>query len=202
MKKALFLSMSFLASMGVAGAQTPGAAQPGIIATDVTDAPDPARLGVARSLLSTLVPPEKRDAMIDGMMKSMMANITQGMTESPFFKEALAKEPRARSIFERFIARQQTESLTLLKQNMPSMIEAMSKAYARRFTAAQMGEMRAFFETPTGRIYIDQAATIMSDPDVAKWQRDLMASSMNRMPSEMTALMNELKALKPATRRR
>jgi hypothetical protein len=60
-----------------------------------------------------------------------------------------------------------------------------------------MGEMRTFFETPTGQVYIGQAATIVNDPDVAKWQRDLMTKEMGKMPAEIEAMMAEIKALPP-----
>ena len=73
----------------------------------------------------------------------------------------------------------------------------MTHAYARRFTVAQMGEMRTFFETPTGQVYINQAATIVNDPDVAKWQRDLMASAMGKIPGEVDAMIAEIRALPP-----
>ncbi len=188
-----------LIALAVIGAAPALAQQPAEAIVEVP-AVDPARLTVARALLETLMPASKRDAMIDGMMQGMMANMAQGMTNSPQFKNEIAREPRARAIFDRFFARQQATTLSMLKTNMPGMIEAMAHAYARRFTVGQMGEMQAFFATPTGRVYMEQATTIMSDPDVARWQRDLMTSTMKRMPTEMEALMAEIKALKPARR--
>lgn len=158
---------------------------------------DPARVTAARRLLDVVMPPAKREGMIDSMMKGMMANLSQAMLNSPQMKAAFEADPRAGAIFQAFFQRQQANSLTMLKSNFPGMMEAMARAYARRFTVTQMGEMRTFFETPTGRIYIDQAATIVSDPDVAKWQRDLMGKSMTRIPAEADAMMAEIRALPP-----
>jgi hypothetical protein len=158
---------------------------------------DPARVTAARTLLDVVMPPAKRDGMIDSMMRGMMANLSQAMLGSPQMKAAFEADPRAGEIFQKFFQRQQANSLTALKANFPGMMEAMARAYARRFTVTQMGEMRTFFETPTGQVYIGQAATIVNDPDVAKWQRDLMTKEMGKMPAEIEAMMAEIKALPP-----
>ena len=158
---------------------------------------DPVRVAAARTLLDVVMPPTKRDGMIDSMLKGMMVNLSQMMVNSPKLKAAYEGDPRAGTMFQRFFAQQQQSTIAMLKENFPGMVDAMARAYARRFTTAQMGELRAFFETPTGRIYIDQAATIASDPDVANWQRDLMAKSMARIPADVDAMMAEIKALPP-----
>lgn len=75
---------------------------------------------------------------------------------------------------------------------MPELIEAMSRAYARRFTSSQMNEMHAFFSTPTGQRYVTEAMGIMSDPDVAEWQRNSMAKSMEKLPEELKKLQEEM----------
>ncbi len=162
------------------------------------DAPlDTARVASAKQLMDVIMPPAKREAMIDGIMRGMMTNISQMMTSSPEMTSAFGGDKRATAIFEKFMTRQQESSITLLKENFPGMMDAMTNAYARRFTPAQLGEMRNFFETPTGQIYIDQAATITNDPDVMKWQRDLMAKGFSRLPKDVDAMMAEIKALKP-----
>src|SRR3546814_15125821 len=69
----------------------------------------------------------------------------------------------------------------------------MARAYARRFTVAQLGEIETFFRTPTGRIYVTESMNIMSDPDIAAWQRQSIASSMERPPAELEWLSQELK---------
>jgi hypothetical protein len=159
--------------------------------------PDPARVASAKSLMDVIMPPAKREAMIDTIMRGMMNNINQMMTSSPEMAKAFGGDERALAIFEKFMKRQQESSISMLKANFPGMMDAMANAYARRFTSSQMGEMKAFFETPTGQVYIDQAATIMTDPDIAKWQQDLMAKGFANLPKDAEAMMAEIKALKP-----
>ena len=165
-----------------------------LVARDIAPI-DPARLTTARALLNIVMPPAKREGMIDAIMKGMTANLQQSMQSSPQLKAAFEADPRVAEIMQRFFLKQQSASLTTLKANFPGMIEAMAHAYARRFTVAQMGEMRTFFQTPTGQVYISESPTIVNDPDVAKWQRDLMASTMGRIPAEAQAMMDEIKAL-------
>ncbi len=162
------------------------------------DAPlDTARVASAKSLMDVIMPPAKREAMIEGIMRGMMSNVTQMMTSSPEMTDAFGGDKRATEIFDKFMKRQQESSIKMLKDNFPGMMDAMTNAYARRFTSVQLGEMRTFFETPTGQIYVDQAATIMNDPDVMAWQRDLMTKGFSQMPKEIDAMMAEIKALKP-----
>jgi hypothetical protein len=75
------------------------------------------------------------------------------------------------------------------------MVPAMAAAYARRFDVAQLREIRRFFETPVGRAYVRGSATIMSDPDVAAWQRGLMASSMSGVQEDVAAFAKQVAAL-------
>jgi hypothetical protein len=135
--------------------------------------------------------------MIDTIMRGMMNNLTQMMTSSPEMTKVFGGDTRVTAIFEKFMKRQQEDSIAMLKANFPGMMDAMANAYARRFTSGQMSEMKTFFETPTGQVYIDQAATIMTDPDIAKWQQDLMAKGFANLPKEAEAMMAEIKALTP-----
>ncbi len=119
------------------------------------------------------------------------------MRSSPALAAIFSKDPRVVPIFDRFIARMTAESTERLKAGLPTMFDAMTKAYARRFTVAQMTEVTTFFATPTGQIYMDQGATIMSDPDVAEWQRKMAVDAMANVPAQAKAFQAEILALDP-----
>jgi hypothetical protein len=91
--------------------------------------------------------------------------------------------------------RQQAFQTKQLTDNLPGMLDAMARAYARRFTLSQLTDIATFFGTPSGQVYLAQAPTIMSDPDVAAWMGALMKNSMQQMPERMAELMADLKAL-------
>jgi hypothetical protein len=158
-------------------------------------APDATRLVAAQKLIGTLIPPTLRDRMVDDMMRPMMANMRQAMIQSPQMQSMLASDPKVQGIFTRFMDAQFERVTDTVRKGMPGMMEAMSRAYARRFTLPQMAEIGAFFATPTGQAYVQQAPTIMNDPDVATWMRQYMTSAMADMPGQVDALMQELAAL-------
>lgn len=60
----------------------------------------------------------------------------------------------------------------------PALREGMARAYARKFSAAQLKDLNAFFKTPTGKLYASESFVIMADPEV-------MAASMQAMPAMM-----------------
>ena len=175
----------------LAMASVPAAGQAPTARVAATEVLDPARLTAARDLIDVVMPVDRREAMIEGMMKTMTANLQQSIGAS----EDMRKDARVKAIFDRYVADQTSESTRNFKVALPGMITAMSRAYARRFTVAQMAEMKAFFATPTGRLYMDQGATIMSDPDVASWQQATMSAQWSKMRDGVRAMQLEIMAL-------
>ena len=155
-------------------------------------APDPARLAAARELIDVLMPPESRARMIEGMIAPMLGNLQQGMAQSPMFSSAMAQDPQMQTQFAAFMDRQQSRTLTLMRDGLPGMFDAMARAYARRFNVAQCRDIKAFFATPSGRLYMQQSLTIMADPDVAAWQRSMMESSMRHMQADVAEFAKQV----------
>lgn len=158
---------------------------------------EPARVEAAKSLLETMMPPARRGAMIDQLVAVSNANMTRGLSANAAFTKALSDDPRAAPIFQRFLANQQAELRTLLYANMPEMMTAMQRAYARRFSVSEMTEIRTFFASPTGQAYMDRGAKIMTDPDVSAWQQKMISQQMSKMPEATRALAAEIMALPP-----
>lgn len=172
-----------------------GTLQAQTLAPSKAEAVDPARLAAARALIDVLMPPATRDQMIVGMMTPMLANMRQAFTNSPEFAAALGADPRVKALFDQFMARQEARTTELIRQALPGMFPAMANAYARRFDLQQLRDIRAFFETPSGRSYMQASFTIMSDPDVAAWQRQMMTQSMSHVQDDVTAFVQQITAL-------
>jgi len=172
-----------LAAVVLAGAMLPAVAHAQAAPVPVA-APDPARLAAARELVDVLMPPESRVQMIEGMIAPMIANLQQGMAQNPMFSSVMAENPEMKARFAAFVDGQQMRTLALMRDRLPSMVDAIARAYARRFDVAQSREIKAFFATPTGRLYMQQSLTILADPDVAAWQRSMMTSSMRTMQAD------------------
>jgi len=162
----------------------------------VAPAAEPAadRLAAATQLMDLILPAAQRDAMVEQMMKAIMTAVTASLKDQPAFAAAM-QNPKVETVFNRFIDRQRQQTAEQLKAGMPGMLTAMSRAYARRFTVPQLAEMHSFFSTPTGRAYVRESYGILSDPDIATWQRDLMAKGFARLPEEMKALQQDLEGV-------
>jgi hypothetical protein len=181
----------------IASAQsaTPAAAQAAMPAASTrsgADTPDPALMAAAAQLIDVLLPPTQRDATMAAMVSAQMQTVVGQLLNQPTLKAALEREPGARPILERFIMRQQNLAAADLTENLPGLIEAMTLAYARRFTLSQLSDMTEFFRSPTGQAYVAQSTTIMTDPAIAAWQARTMATNMARMPDEVARLMRDL----------
>ncbi len=187
MKMMISVAAAALVMAAPARAQTEPAA-PAALAE-----PSPERIAAATRLMDQMMPPAQREMMVAGMVEAMLNNIASGVMNNGPLKQVFEQTPAARPVFERFLARQRDLAQLSMRQNLPSMIDAMAIAYARRFTPAQIEDMAVFFATPTGQAYANESLSIMSDPAVAGWQQRVMAQDMERLPAEMTRLANELR---------
>ena len=186
----------YLGAMLLTSAVLPSVAQ-AQTAPAATTAVDPVRLVAAHDLLDILMPPATRAQMVESMMTPMLANLRQGMMQNPDFAKTMNGDPRVKALFDTFMARQQTQTMTMMRDGLPRMSDAMARAYARRFDVAQMREIKAFFGTPTGRLYMQQSYTIMADPDVGAWQRTMMANSMTGVQANVADFAKQIAALEP-----
>lgn len=175
--------MTILAALLIAAAQVPAspAPPPALPASDV----DPARLAAARRVIEQFFPPDRRDTMVEAMMAPTFATMRQSMVDAPELAAVLGNDPAFAAKFKAFMTEEQARSLRLLRASLPQMVEAMARAYARRFTAPQLDEIAAFFRTPTGSLYVTQSMTLMSDPDVQASQRAMMAEAMKDLPQRI-----------------
>ncbi|WP_315759818.1 DUF2059 domain-containing protein [Sphingomonas sp. Y38-1Y] len=152
---------------------------------------DPARLAAARAVVEQFLPEAERDRMVDAMLEPIHANTMDAILSSAELTPVFEKDPTFKTRFRAFMNDEQKRSMALLKTSMPELSDAIAKAYARRFTEAQLKEIGAFFATPTGRAYVGQSMTIMSDPDVQAAQRTMMTQSMQGMQTRIAAFVRD-----------
>ncbi|KTT74992.1 DUF2059 domain-containing protein [Sphingomonas endophytica] len=189
----ILLAAAIALSPAAAIAQTPASAP----ATAV----DPARLAAATELLDVLFPPATRVQMMDGMMAPLMINLRQGFMQNPQFAAEMTKNPKVKAAFDRFVDAQFGRSMEMIRTSLPGMFDAIARAYARRFDVAQMGEVERFFRTPTGKTYMQASLTIMADPDVAAFQRKMMADAMTRTQADTAAFVKEVAAIQQSEKK-
>jgi hypothetical protein len=168
----------------------PAAAQTAPVAA----APDAARLAAAQALIEQIMPADRREAMIEQMVRPMIANAREAMANAPMFADMTRDNPKLASAMNGFMDEEFERSIATTKAAMPALFDAMARAYARRFTLDQMRDIGDFFKTPSGRIYVETAPTIMSDPDVMAAQRAMMTQTMSGMQERMAKLVETLRA--------
>ncbi|MGN7998141.1 DUF2059 domain-containing protein [Sphingomonas sp. 22176] len=160
----------------------------------VAQAPEPARIAAAKALIAKVMPPERVDAMIDQMMRPMMENLRNAMAQTPEMQAAFAKNPQAKAALDAFVDDELKHAIATTKESMPTMLDAMARAYARRFTVAQLNDVSAFFDTPSGKLYAEQSPTVMADPDILAAQRAVMEKSIRGTMERAQAMVAKLAA--------
>lgn len=188
-RNASLIALVAMLTPGVAFAQAAPVATPVAAVAE----PDAARLASARQLLDQIMPPATREAMIQSMLTPMQANMRQGIMQSDGMQKMLG-DPKAKAAFDQFLAKQDARTGTMLRESLPGMVDAMSRAYARRFDVAQLDDLKRFFTTPTGQAYVANSFSIMADPDIAAWQRKLMSQAMTHMQDDIAAMVKDIEA--------
>lgn len=176
---------ALLAAMPLA----PAAAQTTPVAAP---APDPARLVVARRLIERFLPADRRDAMIEQMIRPMAETARDAMFASPSIAGLQADNPEFVETMNGFMGEEFERTIAMTKAAMPAMLDAMARAYARRFTLDQLETIDGFFQTPAGRAYAELAPSIMSDPDVLAAQRKMMTDAMAGMEERLKLLTEKV----------
>jgi len=166
---------------------------------------EPARLSLAQQTMGALIPTGSLEKMIDNlygkMFKTIMAelggqsdlmlSIKTGVESDKIATLDEATKTKVADIFDphrkeredqitRVIKPLISEALTDLERPMR---EGMAKAYARKFSAAQLTDLNSFLATPTGRLYANEWMALQADPEV-------MVAVMKALPPMVTKFMD------------
>ena len=73
----------------------------------------------------------------------------------------------------------------IVEQIEPSYRAGLARAYAVRFTEAELVDLDAYFGTPVGRKYAGESFLIFADPQVMSAMNEMMPAMMEQMPAMM-----------------
>ncbi|MBJ7438051.1 MAG: DUF2059 domain-containing protein [Sphingopyxis sp.] len=166
---------------------------------------EPARLTLAQQTMGALIPVGSLEKMIDNlygkMFKTIMAelggqsdlmlSIKTGVESDKIATLDEATKTRIADIFDphrkeredqitRVLKPLISEALTDLERPMR---DGMAKAYARKFSAAQLTDLNTFLATPTGSLYASEWMALQADPEV-------MVAVMKALPPMVTKFMD------------
>lgn len=192
--------LALLALIGsVAGGA--GTAPPAIVAVPAPPAPpeapapppvDPARLTAARALVDALLPPASRQALFERVLTVAMGNMLAVTMRQQHLEQLFALAPELRDVFGRFLQRERDLALADLDASEPKLLDAYAQAYARRFTADELGQLHSFFTSALGTKYVLASAAVLTDPTVNAWSREIVAREEQRKPAELQRLREEI----------
>lgn len=202
-----------LAALAMFAAGTGAASAQVAPATPVAAAPrpaDPARDAAAQRVALKLLPPGTyrrvmRDmfpAMMDAIMGSMSSlrsadlgvpdkdgkTLGESATErDPAFRERMA-------IMTRIMGE---EFAPIMDKLEPNVRTALGRAFAGRFTLAQLNDLDAFLATPSGTAFGDNFMAAFMDPEMMKQSSTMMPEIIKVMPRIMARMKTETAHLGP-----
>lgn len=194
---------------------TIGLAQAPASSTDTASPLEPARLAAAKPVIDRLWPLGTYRRLMDGTMSKMVDGVMDQMFQMRATDMVPDKDKAgtagktmgeiAQSRDPDFRERMRITTDVMFKEMMPmfdrvepSIRDAMTKIYARKFTADQLGELDRFFQTPTGAIYAREWMAAYMDPEMLKGMQAFMPEMMKAMPAIMAKVEAATKHLPPA----
>jgi len=184
-------------ALALAAAAPAIAAQPAPTALAAKPAIDPERLALAKQAVAAIMPP----GTMQRVMKDSMGNMEEMMLGGMFdmkgtdlgvtgegkhktMREAMAEkdphfEERLR-ITNRVMAEEMGAIFTRME---PRIAEGMARAYARRFTVAELTEINRFFASPAGASFARQSFELSTDPELTSAMIGFMPEMMKEMPA-------------------
>lgn len=185
---------------------------------------DSARLAAARPVIDRVWPlgtyARIMHAMMDQIMQSTMASMydmpmdqfasaagvdakAAGALNGKTMGQMMAEEdPAYRERMDRTMKVMTVEMTRMMTEIEPDVREAMARAYARRFTVAQLGDLDRFFQTPTGAIYANESLMLMMGPDMMQAMQAFVPRMMHEMPAIIAKVTEATKDLPPIPTRK
>ncbi|MDP5280364.1 hypothetical protein Q9Q95_15655 [Sphingomonas sp. DG1-23] len=171
---------------------------------------DPARLAVAQKVVARLVPQGiylrmMRDAfpqMMDGVIAQMSGLTAADLGEKDESGKTLEqiaaeKDPAFRermTIMTRVMGEEMGKVMDKLE---PRVRTALGKAFARRFTLQQLGDLDAFFATPSGAAFAKDYLLTFMDPEMMQEMSASAPEMVRAMPAIMKRVEKETAHLPP-----
>lgn len=198
------------------------AAAPASSAVPAVAAPlDPARLAAAQRTVDRIFPSGTYARIMRGSMDGVMRTVIDSLgTVSVQQIAALAGLPdedvaklgdgtldQVMAIYDPAYRQRTETTMRVVMERMagvmgklePEMRAGLARAYAGRFDERQLGELNAFFATPTGAAYAEQSMTIFLDPQVMQSAQKMMPLLLEELPAIQEAAI-EATAKLPAPR--
>lgn len=157
---------------------------------------DPARLAAAERVAFALVPPgtykrimrDQFPQMMDGVLGKMFGLSATSMGAPAAGEKSLGQEAAERDPYFRermqIMTRVFSEELgTIYDEIEPEFRVGLTRAFARRFTQAQLTDLDTFFQTPSGKAFASDYLAAFMDPEVMNSMMGALPKMFKVMPT-------------------
>lgn len=167
-------------------------------------AADPARVAAARPVVDKIFPAGTYKRMMGGALSKMMDGMLGGVMHMPIAELARMSgipaskltgvsqasleqvsaivDPHFRERTKLGMDAMMAQMGELMNGFEPRVRDALTRAYARKFDTRELGEINAFFATPTGSRFASEYMAMSTDPDVLAEMQALMPEMMKKLP--------------------
>lgn len=149
-------------------------------------APDPAKLAEARAIIEIMFPPAQREQMLAKMSDDIAAPIRQSLPSN------LVDDAGLKTLMDSALNDLQAKQRPMMMKHMPALFEAMANAYTREFSLAELKDVRAFAQSPSGQRYLSRSPALLGDPEITKVNAAIFAESQALVQTEMVGLKAKL----------
>lgn len=158
--------------------QSPGTAQPLVPESEIA---------IATRIVDLGFPEATREAMFFGTVDQMTKQMRDAMlSSSPVTDEG------ALAIIDQWLLEYVTNSKTLLRSHIPSLMEALARSYAVMFNQRELKDILAFVSTDSGQRFFQRSSAVIAEPNFAQANQAYMNAVAEALPAAQEELKNRL----------
>ena len=120
-----------------------------------------AELTEARAIMEIMFPPAEREQTFATLVGQVVDQFRASMPADAI------TDPQLRAILDRNFDSIPERLRPTIAKHLPNIIEATASAYTHEFTLAELKDIHAFAQSPSGEHYLKRSAALVGDPDVA-----------------------------------
>lgn len=147
-----------------------------------------AELAEARAIIEIMYPSAERQKTFDKLMTDISAQFRQSVPPDTL------TDPGLNAIVHEFLDSSMRRVRPVLHKHLPDTMAAMAVAYTNEFSLAELKDIHAFAQTPSGRRYLSRSVAIISDPAVAKVNSAMMTELFELNTAMRAELRDEILA--------
>lgn len=163
----------------------PAAAQS---APAATTSASPEALALSKVVVEAAFPPARREQMVDKLMLTMMEQMRDSLPIGQVQDAGLKR------IFDDYMSTMPQVLRPSTRAFLPRQMDALTQAYARMFSVAELKDIAAFAKSPSGAAYLQRSTDILSDPAIAAVNKQYFAEAQGVTQKAIADLVDKVGA--------